>query len=186
MSEQKKNVRTALIEFQKSCPAIDMSATVSFGSTKFKYAPLGDILKAVKDPMTENGLVQYHTVVNDKIITVVEHPESDTMIASESVLDCTGKMQDIGAKITYWRRYHLVSLLGIIAEEDADHGDLSNDAPKAMDAKGMALTLAAIREGKATLEGVIAKRTLTAEQIRQIVNEENNAAFPEEKEETND
>lgn len=178
--DTKSNIYTALTKAQQAFPKIDLDGEVKFSGTKFKYATLGNILEKVRPTLLENGLTAFHTVEEGLIKTILFHAESGTSLESSSPLSMDGKIKDFGGRITYLRRYHLVSLLGIIAEEDGDHKDLSNNGKSKANVQQMERALSAIRQGQPNvLEEMFSKLELTADQARQLVNEENNATFKE-------
>lgn len=91
--------------------------------TTFNYTPLDDILEKVKEnqkfallqPLTMTDGVP--TVNNILIHETGERVESGPFTL---YIDKASKMQEIGAVITYTRRYSIGSFLGIATEEDAD------------------------------------------------------------------
>jgi hypothetical protein len=91
---------------------------------KFKYANLDAVLEAITPALDKYGLclLQPTEIREDKVIlkTVIYHVESGEQITGELLLPQNADPQKIGSAITYYRRYELCSLLGIVADEDDD------------------------------------------------------------------
>lgn len=99
------------------------------------YATLQSILETIEGPLWDNGLLVVQQFQYDKIahggaagegtpilITRLVHAASGESI--ESVVAVSSKdphdPQKVGSAITYYRRYSLLSLLGLTPEEDDD------------------------------------------------------------------
>ncbi len=141
----KKIFFKAFAQFQKEMPPV-VSAKEGYG---YDYAPLCDITRTAVPYLSENGLSYRfeHALDGDKVsvtcvITHVDgHSESTQSTASmiESPRNSKGgtsmnSLQQIGATVTYLRRYTLTSILGITtADKDSDgrldnqEGDLISD-----------------------------------------------------------
>ena len=100
---------------------------------QYKYSPLDDIMDIVRPLLSKHGLLLYHeTEYNQEmdkefvITTLVCTDNSKSFIRSQTQLQYgikIGSMNPvmvIGAQITYIRRYHVVTLLGLTTEEDTD------------------------------------------------------------------
>jgi hypothetical protein len=91
---------------------------------KSKYANLDAVLAAISESFNKYNLflLQPTEVRDDRMIlkTVIYHVESGEQIASELLLPQNTDPQKTGSAITYYRRYALCSLLGIVADEDDD------------------------------------------------------------------
>ncbi len=91
---------------------------------KNKYANLDAVLGAISEALNKYDLclLQPTEVRADQTIlkTVIYHVESGEQIACELLLPQNADPQKTGSAITYYRRYALCSLLGIIADEDDD------------------------------------------------------------------
>ena len=89
----------------------------------FKYTPLDDILEKIKEN-SKWALLQplYISEGVPAIENILIHESGEELRSGPFTLyiDKATKMQDIGAVITYTRRYSIGSFLGIATEEDAD------------------------------------------------------------------
>lgn len=90
---------------------------------KNKYVKLDSILKMIAEPLENNGLMLMQPIEDEKVVTRVILVETGDTCESEIKLNMDANPQEIGAQISYFRRYALSSLFGIISEEDADGND---------------------------------------------------------------
>jgi len=117
---------TALGKFQQEVPPIkkDSEAGTKF---KYKYGSLPHILEAIKKSMFDAGLCFTQPIVmsegKEYIKTIVVHKESGQ--ALESFVELVkiefqqmNIIQSKGAIITYLRRYALLSILGLVSDDD--------------------------------------------------------------------
>ena len=139
-----KNIYKALADFQQECPVIE-KGTSGYG---YKYADLPAIFEIVNPLLKKNGLGFTQPIIGSKIKTILFHIESGETIESETDLpvdslvyeetkktdkkgneytayilrgfEGMNKAQAMGSLITYFRRYALSSLLGIITDKDTD------------------------------------------------------------------
>jgi hypothetical protein len=106
---------------------------------KNKYADLSAVLTTIEQPLWENGLVMVqrfdgvdgpdgHSI--PVLITELVHAESGQSVKSTALLLCKepNDPQKMGSAITYYRRYSLMSLLGLTAEDD-DGNSAARPAP---------------------------------------------------------
>jgi len=164
----------ALATFQDTCPDIDLDGTVKTEKYTFKYATLPNIIKKTRAALSAAGLVVMQPINERVVQTIVFCVKDGTSLGASMALPERGKLQDTGADITYIRRYLLVSILGIVAEDDKDAVFMPPlEAPKA---KPKVLTkpmldraILRISEGeKGVLELVKQHFALTPEQEEQL------------------
>lgn len=140
-----KNIYKALASFQQEVPTI-LKDTSGYG---YKYANLPAIFEVINPLLKKNGLGFYQAINGNKIKTVLFHQESTEIIESETDMpfdsiiyedikkmskdgktqvittairgfEGMNKAQAIGSLITYFRRYAISSLLGLITDNDVD------------------------------------------------------------------
>lgn len=114
-----KNLFKSLLEFQSECPEIAFDASVSYNSTKFKYATLGNIIKTVRPILTNVQLGFFQTINEGQLTTTLYHSSGEEIKSAYQLPEIT-KPQDLGKWITYVKRYQLASILGIVADQDND------------------------------------------------------------------
>lgn len=121
----KTNLAAALIKAQSEFPKIDFDAEVkvrtkSGGEYSFRYATLAHIFTLIKPVLSANGLGITQHLTQEGINTSLIH-ESGESICSTCPYGHAGQTeQEWGSMITYRRRYSVVSLLGLVAEDDDD------------------------------------------------------------------
>jgi hypothetical protein len=138
-----KNIYQALSEFQNEVPVI-LKDTAGHN---YKYADLPQIISTINPILKEKKLGYYQALNGSKIKTVIFHCESGESIESETdvpfdslvyeeatktfngvstkVMVIKGfegmnRAQAIGSLITYFRRYSLSTILGLVTDTDTD------------------------------------------------------------------
>lgn len=135
-----KNIYKSLAEFQQEVPVI-LKEVSGYG---YKYADLPAIFETINPLLKKKGLGFTQLINGAKIKTILFHIESgetiesdtdmpiDSLIYEEGVdkkgnkkfllrgFEGMNKAQAIGSLITYFRRYALSSLLGLVTDKDTD------------------------------------------------------------------
>jgi hypothetical protein len=132
-----KSIYQRLHEFQQE--EINLIKTKS--AHQYKYSPLDDIMEIVGPLLHKHKMVISHTTVYDvdldreyvkTILACVEKP-SDCLVSTTKIqqgikIGSMNSVMVIGAQITYIRRYHVVTVLGLTTEEDTDTNPTSSAA----------------------------------------------------------
>lgn len=116
----------ALHALQSHLPVVRRSTEGQVGPRSYKYADLADIMAAIQPLLTQHGLVyvvqprQADRGDHYEIVGRLIHAASGDEL--EASLPLTGGIspQQIGAALTYARRYLLSCLTGLITDEDPD------------------------------------------------------------------
>ena len=130
--QAKKAFLVAMAGFQSECPELKKGKVVAFGDSskaKYKYTPLGEIVKQIKAPLNQFGL-SYRWETDEvegkiKLTCIVSHldghSELNTMTAQKDDSGKKNAIQSIGSTMTYLQRYTLIGALGLAtADEDVD------------------------------------------------------------------
>lgn len=122
MSKSTDNIYTALLQVQGAMVSIKKDEQNPF--FKSSYVSLNAVREAIIPSLTKNGLVLLQpTIVLDGkqyVRTTIVHAEtkesiiSDTEVITKNALDA----QLVGSGISYARRYGLMSILALAAEDD--------------------------------------------------------------------
>ncbi len=100
---------------------------------KSKYADLGAVVQAVKEPFANNGLSYVQFPINDGdkigVETILMHDSGEWLMNSFTVKATKQDAQGAASCITYCRRYALQSVAGIPSEDDDGNG-ASKSTPK--------------------------------------------------------
>lgn len=123
-----KHIYKALFEFQQHVKPIFTEST----GHNYKYASIGQIIEKIKPILGGCGLVFNQRLDEGKIITTIVHYESGEYIESTETipkieLRGMNPYQSYGSGITYYRRYALATILGLVTDKDADaQGEYDN------------------------------------------------------------
>ena len=132
-----KELYTALAKFQGAVQNINLNADVtvttkSGGKYTFQYATLGEIRDTIRPLLLENGLsvIQKMQTIEGKdyFVSRITHISGQF---EDSPLPFAGSWQtsqEFGSLITYYRRYGLVTALGLVAEDDDDSNIASGNS----------------------------------------------------------
>jgi ERF superfamily len=142
---KEKTIYSALADFQQEVPVISKDTS----GYNYKYADLPKIFETINPLLKKHGLGFYQAINGSSIKTVIFHVDSNTSIESitdipfdslvyeeVSKVDYKTKVetkvqvikgfegmnraQAIGSLITYFRRYSLSSILGLVTDVDTD------------------------------------------------------------------
>lgn len=90
---------------------------------KSKYVTLDGVIAAIDDAASKSGLTYIQTTDfkdgHFGLITTIMDMHGNSM-SGFYVLPSTGKPQEIGAAVTYAKRYALSAAFGVVADEDDD------------------------------------------------------------------
>ena len=140
MGETNTAMMKAFVAVQKGVlKAVKDGKNPVFGS---RYATLDSVLEAVREPLTENGFALVQDATTDmwqmtvSVVTRLLH-ESGGVIESQPLTaplkkeftrdgkELPPSVQQIGAAITYLRRYSLCPFLGVALDDDDDGNSVS-------------------------------------------------------------
>jgi hypothetical protein len=151
-SESIKSLAIAMCKAQSEMGGAHKGANNPF--FKSKYADLGEVVKAVKEPFATNGLSYAQFPINDGdrigVETILMHETGEWLMNRFTVKATKQDAQGAGSVITYCRRYGLQAIAGIPSEDDDGNGAIKQqqNKPTPVDLSWVA----AIKENKATLE----------------------------------
>jgi hypothetical protein len=102
---------------------------------KYKYAPLEEIISAVKDSLAKHGLFRQQYLVTKGgvpvIRTIIWHSSGEWIASDYPIHQSKDGAQGFAAGVTYARRYGLSLALGLAPEDDDD----ANEGAKITDAR---------------------------------------------------
>jgi hypothetical protein len=127
-SEQVNELFSALSKMQSELPSAKKDSNNPF--FKSKYADLVAVFEACREPLAKYNLCVsqlVHTINDQKVlVTILGHASGQWIKSISPIIVGKQDIQGFGAGITYIRRYALVSLLGIIQDDDDGRGALSD------------------------------------------------------------
>lgn len=123
----------ALAKSQAEFKTVKATSRVAFKNVDFKFAPLSDILAAVRPALNKYGLtltqqtkhIPFGNGNGIKVVTTLLHESGVSYdIESVPVFYNVNDIKNLGAQVTYLRRYEVKTLLGI--EADSEELDMDN------------------------------------------------------------
>lgn len=123
----------ALAKAQAEFGTVTATSRVTFKNVDFKFAPLSDILAAVRPALNKYGLtltqqtkhIPFGNANGVKVVTTLLHESGVSYdIESVPVFYNVNDIKNLGAQVTYLRRYEVKTLLGI--EADSEELDMDN------------------------------------------------------------
>lgn len=179
-STQRTNLFTALMKFQCECGTIPKLKS-GYG---YKYAELSKTMEIVKPLLLKHGIgfTQFLHGSN-KITTMIFHGESGETIETmfEMPNGEPSKQMNIfqmdGARFTYYKRYQLLSILGVFTDDDLDVDSRSTKTePKTasktkkpkLDEKRFINAIKSVQNGEYTIDEIKNMCELTPEQIKSL------------------
>ena len=170
-----KHLLKSLAAFQQEVKVIH-KATQGFGYT---YADLPKIFEEINPLLQKHGL-GFTQLINTKegvnyLATVVFHVESGEQIESNCMIPYVqlkgmNDFQSFGSGVTYFRRYCLSSMLGLVTDKDTDASGeqvKTKKKPK-IDNDRLEKAIAAVKSGKYELSDIPLNFDLTDEQIEML------------------
>lgn len=136
MSTNKENSKHLLVrldDLKQEMLTVDILKTkAAYG---YNYAPLEVIIPVLTPMLNKHGIGYHHetgysSVSNNHYLRtilynlddVTQQLSSETYIDDEVPLAKMNKFMVMGSAMTYFRRYHLVVMCGLITDEDSDAG----------------------------------------------------------------
>ena len=171
-----KNLFKSLAEFQQEVKVIH-KATQGYG---YSYTDLPKIFSEINPLMKKHGL-GFTQLINTNeghnyLVTILFHVESGEVLESSTLVPIVqlkgmNEYQCFGSGITYFRRYCLSSILGLVTDKDTDaSGEQEKHEPKkpTIDNKRFLEALKSIQQGDFTVDKLKEKFELTKEQTNAI------------------
>ena len=130
ITQQKgQSIYKSIYNIQSEIGALEKTETNPFFTSK--YININGVLTAVQPYLEKNKLVLLRPInISDdkiKIETIIKSIENDEELKTESIIPWDADPQKVGSIITYYRRYALISLLGLYTADQED-----DDANKAV------------------------------------------------------
>jgi hypothetical protein len=165
-----KNLFKAISQFQAEMEILKQVRKNDFA--KFNYYDYTDVVIGLKPLLQKNGLIYFHSIENRTLTTRLIHVESAEEISSSSeIIEMESKgmnsYQVFGSGISYLKKYHLTSLLGVATDEKSID-ELTEERKKKLPTltdERFNSALQSISDGKITVEKLKTMFTLTEKQL---------------------
>ena len=166
-----KHLLKSLAAFQQEVKVIH-KGTQGYG---YSYADLPKIFEEINPLLQKHGL-GFTQLINSQdglnyLKTILFHVESGESIDSNTLIPYVqlkgmNDFQSFGSGVTYFRRYCLSTILGIVTDKDTDaSGEQEKPKKETLDNKRFLEALKAIEQGKFNASDLKAKFDLTKEQL---------------------
>ena len=160
----KENIYKSLAAFQQECQVIH-KGTKGYG---YSYADLPSILSVINPLLKKHKLGFTQLLDGTELRTILFHVSSgDTIESCVAIpqgvqLKGMNEFQVYGSAITYFRRYAISSLLGIVTDKDTDAG--GEQIKPTLDEGTFFKAIDAIKKGSYKKEQLVAKYSLSNKQ----------------------
>ena len=122
-----KNLAAKLLKVQTKLGGVIRDSDNPF--YKSSYFDVNSLIEQLKPIINEAGLVVIQPLSHfngaPSIRTIVMDPDSGETLESEYTITPCNDAQKMGASVTYWRRYGLVSFFLVVGENDDDANQLT-------------------------------------------------------------
>jgi len=114
----------AIADFQQDVPIIHKDTLNAFA--KYTYADIAKVIQVINPYLKKHKLGFIQPLQGDSIQTIIFHTEtgeqveSITRIPQGVQLKGMNEYQVYGSAVTYFRRYSLASILGLVTDKDLD------------------------------------------------------------------
>jgi hypothetical protein len=137
-NEARKQYAQALVDLKRNLPStISRDKEVSFKSTFYTHASLGNVLSQIEQPLAQCGFtITWETGNNGRDVSVTcrllhcaGHSESTTLTAPNDTSGAKNPIQAVGSTVTYLQRYTVLALLGLTTADmpNADQAPESSE-----------------------------------------------------------
>jgi len=127
-SKDLKELFTALAKAQGDFSTAGLTSENPY--YKSKYADLKEVVLAARPALAKNGLAFVQPVIPNAdgqniLHTILTHSSGQWIESRMRIVPPKNDVQSLGSYITYLRRYSLASLIGIVAADEDDDGEIA-------------------------------------------------------------
>ena len=167
LEKSRVSIYKSLAAFQQECPTIH-KATQGYG---YSYADLPTIFAVINPILAKHELGFTQLMEGAGIRTILFHTSTGETIESyteipKAELKGMNDFQSAGSGITYYRRYALSSMLGIVTDKDTDAAG-EQKKPK-LDKARFDKALKSVQDGSYDKQTLIKDFDLTPQQLKQL------------------
>lgn len=130
---------------------------------KSKFADLGNVLEAIREPLWANGITIRQEIRDNAVHTVLQHVDGG-FVSSDCPIVCSKQNdpQAMGSAITYARRYSLMALCCLAPDDDDGEGAVQRTSQTRTAAAPKTEPFSCVEEAEAALQIVNDKQALVA------------------------
>ena len=135
MSKKEESIYDKLYKVQKEVGSISKNKQNNF--YKSKYFNIDELIEQLTPILQKHNLLLLQPIQDDKQYSIIYDIDDGDSVESSLSLPIGLDAQKIGGAITYYRRYTLVALLGLQAEDDDGNTASGKTMPKVNKNDGM-------------------------------------------------
>ena len=128
MSNKEESIYDKLYKVQKEVGSISKNKQNKF--YKSKYFNIDELIEQLTPILQKHNLLLLQPIQDDKQYSIIHDIDDGDSVESSLSLPINLDAQKIGGAITYYRRYTLVALLGLQAEDDDGNTASGKTMPK--------------------------------------------------------
>ena len=128
MSKKEESIYDKLYKVQKEVGSISKNKQNNF--YKSKYFNIDELIEQLTPILQKHNLLLLQPIQDDKQYSIIYDIDDGDSVESSLSLPINLDAQKIGGAITYYRRYTLVALLGLQAEDDDGNTASGKTMPK--------------------------------------------------------
>jgi len=121
----------AFVKAQSEFPQVSKDSTADAGKYSYNYASLPAVTEAVLPVLNKHGIAMWQTFLDGVLVTHLTHESGEGIESGVACSEVGLTPQDFGKKISYYRRYSLIALLGLAPDDDDDAAGFPAAAPVA-------------------------------------------------------
>lgn len=131
-NQARKAYSEAMAAFKANPPEIEKDKKVSYGTTKYNHASLGNVTDKINSALSSHGLSAGWLTKQDgnsvtvtcRISHIMGHSEETSLTAANDTSGAKNAIQALGSTISYLERYTILALTGLATHEmDTDGSD---------------------------------------------------------------
>ena len=138
-SDDLKDLFAALAKAQADMRTAGLSSENPY--FKSKYADLAEVVRASRPSLTKNGLAIIQQIMPNPdgqniLHTILGHASGQYIESRMRILPAKNDIQSLGSYITYLRRYSYAAIVGLVASNEDDDGEVAMVESRDIMAKG--------------------------------------------------
>jgi len=133
MSTEVADLFAALALANKEIQNVDQNRTVEVktrdsGKYSYSYATLANIVHNIRDALTKNGVWYTQRIADGNMVTRLIHSSGQWLDTGHVPMpNVSGKPAEVGAVVSFFKRYSLSAAMGLATEEDNSGEDGGRD-----------------------------------------------------------
>ncbi len=140
-SAEINELATALAKAQSEMKSAELNKNNPY--FKSSYADLQSVVNASRGPLTKNGLSVTQQLYDENdgswLLTTLWHTSGQWICSKRRVVPAKNDIQTISSHTTYLKRMTYASLIGVVAGEDDDDGEVAVSSSRESFSKGVSL-----------------------------------------------